>query len=71
MRPDGQGTDELDTREQRERPRSVNSLERDIIKVAVAFAIVALVGWSAVYLSKRASEPDQSSIEATSQPLPQ
>ena len=68
MRPDGEGTDERikqgshmqDSHMQRSRwgrSRSANSLERDIIILAVAFAVLAVIGWGAVFLSKRAHEP--------------
>ncbi|MDQ3814480.1 MAG: hypothetical protein M3347_11075 [Armatimonadota bacterium] len=69
MRPDGQGTDERVTPTSRwRRARSGNSLERDMILLAVAFAVLALLGWGAVYLSKRATQPSEDTDTTSQQP---
>ncbi len=69
MRQDGEGTDERITPDEgfsldagwpkppERRPGSVRSLERDVLLVAVAFAILSSIGWGTFYLSKRAAFP--------------
>jgi hypothetical protein len=59
MRPDGQGTDERDPPGLRQ-PQSANSLERDVLRLALAVALLAIIGLGALYLSKRAHLPDMS-----------
>ena len=61
MRPDGAGTDERLTPEERARqskPRA--SLDADIFKLALLFALVSLIVWGTVFLSQRAHLPDLS-----------
>ena len=72
MRPDGQGTDEHDPHAaKRKHSQGAHSLERDVIRMAIAFAVVAVIGWVAVYLSNWAYEPPQNSAsDPISQPLP-
>ena len=67
MRQDGEGTDERITPELEKqqpdqfRPKSTSSLERDVLMLAVIFAILTTIGWGAFYLSKRATLPSLSS----------
>ncbi len=59
MKPDGKGTDERVPGGAR-RPQAGSDFERKILKLPVAFAIVSLIVWGAVYLSRRVNLPDQS-----------
>ena len=62
MRPDGAGTDERVPPEERRRFfSSSDSLERDIFKLALLFALISSLGWGVYFLSKRAAMPDLSS----------
>ena len=62
MRPDGAGTDERVSPEERRRFfSSSDSLERGIFKLALLFALISTIGWGAFFLSKRAAMPDLSS----------
>ena len=71
MRPDGQGTDERITQLDKKQRKSVNSLERDMFKVALIFTVIAIVVWTAVYLSKRSYEPNQiEGADGTTQQMP-
>ena len=71
MRPDGAKTDERATTQRgRCRPRSADSLERDIILCAVVFAIVVIIAWGGIYLSKRAVMPDINAAESALQQQP-
>lgn len=61
MRPDGAGTDErLTPIERARRPKPSGSLEADIFKIALIFAILSLLVWGTVFLSQRAHLPDLS-----------
>ncbi|HVF10896.1 MAG TPA: hypothetical protein VNA16_08845 [Abditibacteriaceae bacterium] len=71
MRPDGAGTDERATpRTGRRRPRTADSFERDIIMCAAAFAILVIIVWGGIYLSRRAVMPDINQIETAGQQQP-
>ncbi len=62
MRPDGAGTDERITPEERKKLSTpTNRLEADVFKLAVIFALISLVVWGTVFLSQRATMPDLSS----------
>jgi hypothetical protein len=59
MRPDGAGTDERIPPEERRKNRDAsNSVERDVMRIAVIFSLVALAVWGTVYLRNRATLPD-------------
>lgn len=69
MRPDGQGTDERVAPQ--ERPMQTgNSVERDVMKLALAFVLLALVILGSFYLSKRATMPDLSENNTALQESP-
>ena len=71
MRPDGAGTDERVAPENRRRQlKPGDSLERGVLKLAVAFAIVSLIGWGWFYLSKRTALPDLSENNPALQQAP-
>ncbi len=68
MRPDGAGTDERISPEERRRQlKPTDSLERDVLKVAVVFAVLSLIVWGWFYLSKRATLPDMSGANSAVQ----
>ena len=68
MRPDGAGTDERATSEQRSRrPKSADALERHLITCVLAFVLLLVIGWGAFYLSRRAVMPDLDSAAAVQQ----
>jgi hypothetical protein len=59
MRPDGAGTDERIPPEERRKNRyASNSVERDVMRIAIIFSLVALAVWGTVYLRNRATLPD-------------
>lgn len=61
MRPDGAGTDERLTPEERaRRPKPPRTLEADVFKIALIFALLSLLVWGTVFLSQRARLPDLS-----------
>ena len=71
MRPDGAGTDERIAPENGKRQlKPTDSLERDVLKLAVIFAIISLLGWGWFYLSKRATLPDLSENNPALQQAP-
>ncbi len=54
MRQDGQGTDERVPPWPPSRPtKSVNSLERDVIRLAVVCLVIAVTVYTVVYLTKQ------------------
>ena len=60
MKPDGLGTDERITADKK-RPPMAPSIERDVMRLALAFALLASLILGGYYYSKRAKMPDLSS----------
>ncbi len=60
MKPDGIGTDERVATEKR-RSQTAPSIERDVMRLALAFALLATLILGSYYFSKRARMPDLSS----------
>ena len=62
MRPDGAGTDErLTAADKARQSKPPVSMEADIFKLALFFALLSLLVWGTVFLSQRAHLPDLSS----------
>jgi hypothetical protein len=59
MKPDGVGTDERVAPEKRRAPSS--SIERDVMRLALVFTLIASLLLGGYYYSKRAKMPDLSS----------
>jgi len=71
MRPDGAGTDEpIAAEEQSQLRRSSHSVERDVMRLAIIFSLVALIICGTVYLRNRATMPDLSSENPALQEAP-
>ena len=61
MRPDGAGTDERITPEERRKAKPPPSVERDVMRLAIIFTLVAAFIYGAYFLRNRATMPDLSS----------
>jgi hypothetical protein len=60
MKPDGAGTDERLSPDELRRLKKNSSVENDVMRLAVVFAVVASLILGAYYLSNRATMPDLS-----------
>ena len=60
MKPDGSGTDERLTPDKKHQ-KSASSVEQDVMRLALIFAVIATLILGAYYFSKRARMPDLSS----------
>ena len=69
MRPDGLGTDSYDPQASRQRRnKSTNSIERDVIRVAIGFVVVAIIICCTLWLTKRAYlTPEEGNTDPTLQ----
>lgn len=69
MKPDGTGTDER-IGPQKRRTQTASSVERDVMRLALIFAVVASLVLGGYYYSKRAKMPDLSSDNPALQEAP-
>ncbi len=60
MKPDGLGTDEHIAKDKK-RSQTASSVERDVMRLALAFALISSLILGGYYYSKRAKMPDLSS----------
>ena len=61
MKPDGAGTDErISPEEQRRLKHEENRIDRDVMKLAIAFTVLAAIVCGTFFLRNRATMPDLS-----------